>query len=77
MTSDLNAWKDGQGHVVLSGLPSGQHTVVIYDALGQLVWLERVGANSTIALINWRVANSVGLYVLHVVGVGSVRLIGR
>jgi hypothetical protein len=77
MTSDLNAWQDGQGHVVLSGLPSGQHTVVIYDALGQLVWLERVGANSTIALINWRVANSVGLYVLHVVGVGSVRLIGR
>lgn len=73
--SDLNAWYDGDGHILITGLPTGAQQISLYDALGQVVLEQPVATNAAGAIINWRRANAIGVYVLHVLGHGSVRLV--
>jgi len=75
MPSDLNAWDNGQGQVIITGLPTGPSEAVIYDMMGRVVLQQQVVATSGQASIAWRDANAIGLYVLHVSGLGSIRLV--
>lgn len=75
--SDLNAWDNGHGEIIISGLPPDPAEVMIYDMLGQIVQTQRVRSGSGQATISWRNANAIGMYVLHVPGLGAVRLVVR
>jgi hypothetical protein len=77
MPSDLNAWDDGNGHLTITGLPTGIQTIIIYDALGQVVLNRSVVATSGRAQLVWRAANAVGMYVVNTPGSGAVRLIRK
>lgn len=71
----FSAWTNEGGGIDLIGLPIGAHHVLIYDALGKLLWDERVMTSSFRTELRWRSPTPVAMYLINVLGEGSVRTI--